>query len=166
MTIYILTSGCYSDYRIVGVVSSEGKAKSLIASHFCEDYEEYETDNLGEYALKKAALPEYHIIMNLKTGDVDEIVSSDFQSIQPDIEYDNYNKIATPKYMVLTNFYNHINHKRYEVIIAVMQGYDNQEHAIKVLNEKRIQLKLKYPNECLVHRSWYIDIETLEKLVI
>jgi len=170
MKVYILTSGCYSDYRVNAIVSSEEYAKSLQASHFCDAYKEFELDNLGEDELKKDK-PEYHIIMNYDTGNVTEIFQSEYQSVEPSYDYysDYDNKKATPDSLVFEMTHEYPNW--IITLSTVMQGYDSKEHAIKVLNEIRIQFKLRYDQNVLTfckynqYRSnnlWYVNKKTLD----
>lgn len=51
--VYVITSGCYSDYHICGVATDKEKAH-LLAERFSNSYdtaevEEYDTDDMAEY---------------------------------------------------------------------------------------------------------------------
>lgn len=51
-TIYVVTSGCYSDYRIQGVFSTRELAEKLAAHH------KSNSGDVEEYVLDKKSLPE------------------------------------------------------------------------------------------------------------
>lgn len=51
--VYVITSGCYSDYHICGVATDKEKANLLAerfsTSHHTAEVEEYDTDDMAEY---------------------------------------------------------------------------------------------------------------------
>lgn len=47
--VYLVTEGCYSDYRICGAFSTEAKAKEAMALLFNGDVEEFELDPVSPH---------------------------------------------------------------------------------------------------------------------
>ena len=48
-TIYVLTEGSYSDYRIIGVYSTKDLAQEAKSLHPCSEIEEYTLDNIPDH---------------------------------------------------------------------------------------------------------------------
>ena len=44
MKVYVVTDGEYSDFHIEAIFTDEKKAKLYAATHYCNDIEEWETD--------------------------------------------------------------------------------------------------------------------------
>ena len=59
MKVYVITDGCYSDYRIVAVTVDEDNAKRFVDAGLGE-IEEYETD---KFVLPKGMLP-YRVVID------------------------------------------------------------------------------------------------------
>jgi hypothetical protein len=69
MTVYVVTSGTYSDYRIDGLFSTQEAAETYakqIESHEHPSVEEYELDSeVGKFRQNV-----YHVHLNASTGDL------------------------------------------------------------------------------------------------
>jgi hypothetical protein len=122
MKVYIVTAGDYSSYHICGIFSTKVLAKKFINSfkrkNLFNDFNDIVTwnlDNFKEYLEQK--FKPYFVRMN-KEGDTLCIEPSDNNYIN---DYGNIN------FDIKGNLYNYIWAK-------------DEEHAIKITNEKRIQL--------------------------
>jgi len=124
MNIWMVTRGCYSDYHVVGIFSSEEGA-----IRFCEAFPEAKKDYDGLDIEKMELDPSMEEINNglspyfvkmLMNGDVVECKKRESPSYHGDFQ------------VVETYFHN----EGKKIILADVWARD-QQHAIKIVNEKR-----------------------------
>jgi len=132
--VYIVTIGEYSDYKILAVFSTKEQAeeyiKLFIEREFWSDrgmIEEYLIDQWEDFANIKKDKTGYYVIMTKEGKTVD--------IFQPHV-YDN-----------IEDFKDHINKKYYFQEMGSYKGSlhisvlaKSEQHAIKIANEKRVQL--------------------------
>jgi hypothetical protein len=120
--IYIVTSGDYSEYRICGAFTEEALAEKFIDSFSGDNYSEFRIENYAlnpyQYELKNDYKPFF--VRMMKEGNCIEIKirgsSYDFEDEGAAIGFD-------------------VNENMYISIFA-----KDEKHAIKIANEKRVQL--------------------------
>lgn len=116
MKIYVITKGEYSNYYICGVAVDREKAETLarIYSDKWEkaDVEEYDTDNYNPVLEGKTA---YRVLF-LKNGDVDRVMTPEYDFFEPIVENIHYWTGAT---------------------LSVGVYADDEKSAIKIASEKR-----------------------------
>lgn len=113
MKIYILTSGGYSDYRVEGVFSTEEKALYAKRLLMADEIDEWEVDEIPEHPI---GLLRYWVRMNADGNQVYSGQDGNFS--KPDWEPGRFDKY----------------------VVFHMWASDEQ-HAIKIANERRIALK-------------------------
>lgn len=126
MKIYILTSGSYSDYHIVGATTDENVAFEL-KKKFGADIEVFE--NRSDADVRSInGMRRYRVTM-LANGNTfgRTTLDDDFKWYVPEFE-------SKPVY----NIYQHVDHK--EPRMGVYCWARNTEHAVKISNEIRVQL--------------------------
>ena len=74
-TIYIVTSGEYSDYRIVGVFSTKEIAQLAIGAGHGDEIEEYEIDKYADYA--RRGIGAYRVHIGIDNADIHTIRAID-----------------------------------------------------------------------------------------
>lgn len=132
--VYIVTIGEYSDYKILAIFSTKERAGEYIRL-FVEkgnwagkgEIEEYPVDQWKDFANIKKDKVGYLVIMT-KEGKM--------VNVYKNYVYDN-----------LKEFKNHINKKysfqkmgKYKGSLHILVLAKNEQHAIKIANEKRVQL--------------------------
>lgn len=121
MTIYLITQGEYSDYSVKGVFDNKELAEAFIAKFSQADYriEEYELNALAG-RLNNPLTP-FRVAMS-QEGEVISITDgADIEDGEPRV-----------------NFSFDYSHKR--ELLYVFCWANDSEHAIKIANEKRLQL--------------------------
>lgn len=130
-TIYIVTSGCYSDYGINGVFSTEKNAENFILAFNIDDsrIEEYELDEFIDVIEQHKGMKYYEVVM-YKNG-----VTASCRTCR-------YNKENQA-----TEIYDTYYADKRSVMIAYAWAKDEQ-HAVKIANERRVALILqdKFPD--------------------
>jgi len=128
-TVYLVSDGSYSDYRVAGVYSTKEKAdyaKRLFAT--VNEIEEYELDGLPEHP---PGMLYFSVVMD-EAGNV------------------------TQSYTSAPNYYKHKWAPFGSGKFILYQWAKDSAHAIKIANEKRIQL--------IASGLWPIDWEKWRKL--
>lgn len=95
MKIYVVTSGCYSDYHIEAVYTDEDKAKAYANLHSDRTVEKYEADTVSVTAdplyARVCYKPKYNVISAISTN---EWWFGRLSHPRPD-EYTKYNDVFT-----------------------------------------------------------------------
>lgn len=120
-TIYVLTSGSYSDYTIIAVFSTKELATRLIELGHGDDIEEYELDAFGDEWLAKH-ITRWRVTMELDTADVTDVFP--YQLVEQDSPDNHYSHIEKYGYMDKGRFITYVR-------------ADTQERAVKVAMERR-----------------------------
>lgn len=125
MTIYVVTSGCYSDYCVNALFLSREKAEVYCALHHCDDQEinEWETED-DTIDCDKPALKKWVGIIQ-ENGEFS--ISDDGYSIKSMFEVKN----------VKRNYY--VN--PHQMIIMTTSKDKTEEQARKIMFDKLIELK-------------------------
>lgn len=123
--VYIVTTGEYSDYRIVSVFLKKKVAEAFIEKHNkeCHSYDQYEIEEWGVCSCTKADLKKkwFHIIMD-KDGNL------------PNWCNEHHGEVDIPSKPYYCGGVNNDTH-----LVYVVTAKDFQ-HAVKIVNEKRIQI--------------------------
>lgn len=119
-TIYVVTSGSYSDYGINAVFDDKELAEKFVKLHGSNyDIEEYECNKHKDMLLKNM-FP--HYVQMQENGDVIQCGCYDFDDFKVKINFKEYYKTPLQKIMV------------------VLCYARDKEHAIKIASEKRMQV--------------------------
>lgn len=116
-TIYVLTSGSYSDYRVDGVYSTREMAQAVIDRGWGGEIEEYELDELADFLEK--GLNCYWVEMQ-RNGD------SEVRASYPN--NDGYEELSLWAYEP----------REYRLCMRIVAK--DEQHAVKIANERRMQL--------------------------
>ena len=120
--VYVVTSGSYSDYGISGIFTTRKLAQAFIASFKKGEFNDIETWTLNPFEIQLKAGHKPYFLRIDKKGNTSDI------------------KIADSSYGFEENM-NHgfdISNNMYLYIYAL-----SPEHAIKIANEKRVQILAK-----------------------
>jgi len=127
--IYVVTAGDYSDYRIIGVFTTEELAEELISKYKNDDsygngmrIEEWPLD-LDGFNIKGMKRYRVHMLHN---GNVQEVKEKDWDTQDLHLP-----ARITPNYSL-----DHESNK-YVKTVSIMCWARDEEHAIKIANEQR-----------------------------
>ena len=122
--IYIVTEGSYSDYHICGVYDDEHLAKKHVEMYLDDYYAQVEEYTLNELAsaIQQGICP-YQVAM-LKNGSIMDVRKIDPHRRTGDLLYSGYDSLTDCMHWIL----------------RVRCWARDDEHAIKIANERRTQL--------------------------
>lgn len=115
-TIYVVSTGDYSEYHIVGICSTKEKAEILQTATNADGIEEWPLDELADFAAQ--GYRGWAVYMQ-KCGNV-------LKCYEHPLEDEN----SVRKYLL----------REGEVIVRFYCNAKSQDHAVKIANEKRAQM--------------------------
>jgi hypothetical protein len=130
--VWVIEQGEYSDYRVVGVYTTEENAQKVC--DLLNDGDEYSTASVAEWPLDPTitelnqGMTFWHVAM-LKNGDTERVEQVGIQSYRLNSEFNLWRRSKAPLYQM---------RNMPDVLQAWVWAGDAQ-HAVKIANEKRAE---------------------------
>ena len=136
--VYLVSSGRYSDYGIEQVFSTKEKAEEYI--RLSKEYSDESLNEIEEYELDpQIKLPHhfkfkyfYNVYMD-RYGNVNNSWKAHIDILNPEDKMERY-------HFSVSNDYSFSDGNKEYVVLGGTVNANDQEHAIKIMNEKRLKL--------------------------